>query len=229
MRDEQALIAENARKLDHSPLAAISATPAFLRSARGARPDRDPVPVMGEVDPVPSVSVIAACAYSFQQHEFAGRREDDRIGRVVALLRSLSLRQHPRRLLLSWYRSPPERPTKGRNRGPGQGQTREALGEAAGGAASSRRCAWSNTATANPRCASASAAVRPPMPAPAMMTLRQDSTVHDPSPDMSGDPTGQRDLGLVALHAGRGWDRGGTAWNNRARSRWRRPCRGRRG
>src|SRR5262245_48274887 len=37
---------------------------------------------------------------------------------------------------------------------------------------SSSRCAWSNTATRNPFCAIARAAVSPPMPAPAMRTVR---------------------------------------------------------
>src|SRR6266852_995299 len=43
---------------------------------------------------------------------------------------------------------------------------------------SSRRCAWSNTVTPNPCRAIAKAAVSPPIPAPAMMTVREDATAH---------------------------------------------------
>jgi hypothetical protein len=43
---------------------------------------------------------------------------------------------------------------------------------------SSKRCAWSKTATPKPRCAIAKAAVNPPIPAPAIITVREDGTVH---------------------------------------------------
>ena len=107
---------------------------------------------------------------------------DDPIGRVVAFGRGRAERrprQHPRRL-----RVPDPKLLGSDHEGlqpgarPRASRTREALGESCRPApASSRRCTWSNTATANPRCASASAAVRPPMPAPAMMTLREDVTI----------------------------------------------------
>src|SRR5712691_3627829 len=58
---------------------------------------------------------------------------------------------------------------------------RDALGESWMPApTSSRRCAWSNTATLKPRSAIAKAAVSPPMPAPATRTVREDGKARAP-------------------------------------------------
>src|SRR5262249_21403012 len=61
---------------------------------------------------------------------------------------------------------------------------------------SSRRCAWSNMVTLNPCRAIARAAVSPPIPAPAMMTVREDATAHVSVAEMfltlGGRPVRQR-------------------------------------
>jgi hypothetical protein len=58
---------------------------------------------------------------------------------------------------------------------------RVAFGESWMPAPVSESCeACSSNVTRKPDCASISAALRPPMPAPAMMTLREDATARAP-------------------------------------------------
>ena len=168
------------RSRDHSPSAPISAMPFFVRRVRPVPAgDGDAVAVNDEVlDPRAELQHdVGVCPHRFEQRRLQVAAMDDPIGRAVARLGIIAERDAgqicPRAARISTA-SGATALARSRCSRPSPIRMRVALGESWMPApVSSSVEACSSTTARKPRCAKASAAVSPPIPAPAMMMLRE--------------------------------------------------------
>ena len=193
-----------ARSVDHNPSAPISAMPCSSRSPCRARPRRSRRwRWIGEIlhaRAEPQRDVGTFRAPGSQQRRLQVGAMDHPIGRAVALLGRVAERDAHDVAAARGLdpRSPPARPRAARSRSPRPRREQHArrVGRKldAGAGLFEPRGLLQHTAR-NPARASVSAAVSPPIPAPAMMMVRERAT--------AGRPSGQTASVRAQAHLGR--------------------------